>query len=44
MIDLITDINLEHGVLVSVYPTSEEQYASVNSPLLRNIRREGAPA
>jgi uncharacterized protein len=41
MIDIITDINLEHGVLLSVYPVSEENYLYRNSPLLINIRREG---
>lgn len=41
MIDLITDINLEHSVLVSVYPVSEEDFINRNSPLLINIRREG---
>jgi len=41
MIDIITDINLEYGVLLSVYPVSEENYRSTNSPLLMNIRREG---
>lgn len=44
MIDVITDINLEYGVLLSVYPVSEENYRNVNSPLLINIRREGIPA
>jgi predicted nucleotidyltransferase len=44
MIDLITDINLEHGVLLSVYPVSEEDYLHRDSPLLMNIRREGIPA
>jgi predicted nucleotidyltransferase len=44
MIDIITDINLEHGVLLSVYPVSEEDYLNRNSPLLINIRREGIPA
>jgi predicted nucleotidyltransferase len=44
MIDIITDINLEHGVLLSVYPVSEENYRSKNSLLLINIRREGIPA
>jgi predicted nucleotidyltransferase len=43
MIDIITDINLEHGVLLSVYPVSEEDYHNRNSPLLINIRREGIP-
>jgi predicted nucleotidyltransferase len=41
MIDIITDVNLEYGVLLSVYPVSEENYQNTNSPLLMNIRREG---
>ena len=44
MIDIITDLDLEYGVLLSVYPVSEENYHSTNSPLLMNIRREGIPA
>ena len=44
MIDVITDINLSYGVLLSVYPVSEENYNSINSPLLLNLRREGIPA
>lgn len=44
MIDIITDINLKYGVLISVYPVSEEDYTNVNSPLLINVRREGVPA
>jgi predicted nucleotidyltransferase len=44
MIDVITDINLEYGVLLSVYPVSEENYQNINSPLLMNIRREGISA
>jgi predicted nucleotidyltransferase len=44
MIDIITDVNLEYGVLLSVYPVSEENYRNINSPLLMNIRREGIPA
>lgn len=43
MIDIITDVNLKHGVLISVYPVSESDYVRVNSPLLMNIRREGVP-
>jgi predicted nucleotidyltransferase len=43
LIDLITEINLKYGVLLSVYPVSEKDYASVNSPLLLNLRREGVP-
>ncbi len=41
MIDIITDINLKYGVLLSVYPISEDDFKRVNSPLLINIRREG---
>lgn len=44
MIEVITEINLTHNVLISVYPVSEEAYATVNSPLLINVRREGVPA
>lgn len=44
MIDIITDINLSYGVLLSVYPISEEEYLMTNSPLLINVRKEGAPA
>jgi len=44
MIDIITDINLDYDVLLSVYPVSEQDYDSVNSPLLLNLRREGISA
>ncbi len=44
MIDIITDINLDYSVLLSVYPVSEADYLSRCSPLLINIRREGIPA
>ena len=43
MIDIITEINLKYGELISVYPVSEEDYATINSPLLIKIRREGMP-
>jgi len=43
MIDIITEINLEYGVLISVYPVSEKDFSEVNSPLLLNLRREGVP-
>jgi len=43
MIDIITDINLDYDILLSVYPVSENDYNSVNSPLLLNLRREGIP-
>ena len=41
IIDVITEINLKYGVLISVYPVSEEDFPTVNSPLLMNARREG---
>jgi len=44
MIDVITDINLKYGVLLSVCPISEKDYLTVNSPLLLNVRKEGIPA
>jgi predicted nucleotidyltransferase len=44
MIEIITEINLQYNVLISVYPISEEAYAKINSPLLLNVRREGIPA
>ena len=44
MIEIITEINLKHKVLISVYPVSEKDYSIVNSPLLINVRREGVPA
>ncbi len=44
MIDIITDINLNNNVLISVYPVSEKNYNTINSPLLLNLRREGIPA
>ncbi len=44
MIDIITEIKLKHGVLISVYPVAEEDYSTISSPLLINVRREGVPA
>lgn len=41
IIDIITEINLKYGVLVAVYPVSEKNYSTINSPLLINVRREG---
>jgi len=43
MIDIITDMNLEHGVLLSVYPVSQQKYEHINSPLIMNLRKEGVP-
>ncbi len=44
MIDIVTDILIEHGELISLYPVSERGYESLRSPLLMNARREGVPA
>jgi len=44
IIDIITEIDLKHGVLISAYPLSEKDYCTVNSPLLLNVRKEGVPA
>ncbi len=41
MNDIITNINLKYGVLISVYPISEDKFEQVNSPLLLNVRKEG---
>lgn len=41
MIDIITEINLRHNVLISVCPVSEKDYLTLKSPLLMNVRREG---
>jgi predicted nucleotidyltransferase len=43
LIDVITDINLKYGVLLSIYPVSEKDYNSRNNPWLLNIRKEGIP-
>ena len=44
LIDIVTDINLQHGVLLSIYPVSEDDYLHTRSPLLINLRHEGIPA
>lgn len=41
MVDIITELNLKYSVLISIYPVSEEDYSTLNSPLLMNVRREG---
>ena len=44
IIDIITEINLDYGVLISVYPVSEKNYTTLKSPLMLNVRREGVSA
>ncbi len=41
MADIFTDLNLEHNVLIVVYPISESNFDKIESPLLINVRREG---
>jgi len=41
MADIFTDLNLEHNVLIAVYPVSESDFDKVDSPLLINVRKEG---
>lgn len=41
LVDVITNINLEYDVLISVYPVSERSLRMIKSPLLINIRKEG---
>ncbi|HET6515785.1 MAG TPA: nucleotidyltransferase domain-containing protein [Thermodesulfovibrionales bacterium] len=43
IIDIASDLNSKHGVLLSVYPVSEHDYRHIKSPLLMNIRKEGVP-
>lgn len=39
--DIVVDMNLKHGLLVSLVPMSSRRYHSRKSPLLLNVRREG---
>jgi predicted nucleotidyltransferase len=41
IVDAIYDINLKYNTLISVVPISNDDYRSINSPLLLNIRKEG---
>ena len=41
LVDATYDLELESGELISVYPVASERYEMADSPLLRNIRREG---
>ncbi len=41
MADIFTDLNLEHNVLIAVYPVSESNFDKLESPLIINVRREG---
>lgn len=41
MVDIITEMNLKYRELISIYPISEKDYYTINSPLLINVRKEG---
>jgi predicted nucleotidyltransferase len=41
IVDAIYDINLKYNTLISVMPISNDDYRSLNSPLLLNVRKEG---
>jgi predicted nucleotidyltransferase len=41
MADIFTDLNLEHNVLIAVYPVSESNFDKIESPFLINVRKEG---
>lgn len=41
IVDAIYDISLKYNTLISVVPVSHDDYKSINSPLLLNIRQEG---
>jgi len=42
--ELISNVSLDYDVLVSRIIMSEEKWKQSNTPLLRNIHREGQPA
>ena len=41
IVDAIYDISLKYNTLISVVPVSYDDYKSINSPLLLNVRQEG---
>ena len=41
---ILTDLLLETGLLVSVYPISRARFAAAESALVQTVRREGVPA
>jgi predicted nucleotidyltransferase len=43
MINIINELNLKHNSLISVIPVSLDEYESIKSPLILNIKREGIP-
>jgi len=41
MLDAVVEMNLNHQVLISIYPVSERDFRFRKSPLLMNIHKEG---
>jgi predicted nucleotidyltransferase len=44
IVDLSAPLSLDHGVLLSVMPVSEEAYEKGDTAFLRNVRREAVQA
>ena len=44
IVDILADLNLRYGVLLSVLPVEAAQLAQAPGPFWRNVRREGRPA
>lgn len=44
MAEAAYDVDLRHGVLLSVFPVSDEDFRKRMDPLLMNVRREGVAA
>lgn len=44
IVDLSAPLSLDHGVLLSVMPVSEEAYEKGNTAFLRTVRREAVQA
>ena len=41
VIDLLADLNLRYGVLISLLPVGWDTWEKADGPFCRNIRREG---
>lgn len=42
--DILADLNLRYGVLLSVLPVAQETFDKAEGPFWRNVRREGIAA
>ena len=42
--DIIADLNLHYGVLVSALPVDSEYYSKAEGPFWRNVQKEGIAA